>query len=209
MRVLIFGATGATGRYLVSQGLEQGCQVTAFARDPSSLTTNHPNLTIVKGDLSDGNSIANALNGVDAVISVLGNDTRKALFKPSHIISHSLPNIISAMQQGGVERLVFVTSFGVSANMFWLEKLLLKTLLGNLFADLPLQETLIKESGLNWTIVRPARLTNGPKTGEYRSGDIYIYIHPFTSISRVDVAAFLLEEVVSSEYQKKVVTISY
>ena len=160
-----------------------------------------------KGDLSDGNSIANALNGVDAVISVLGNDTRKALFKPSHIISHSLPNIISAMQQGGVERLVFVTSFGVSANMFWLEKLLLKTLLGNLFADLPLQETLIKESGLNWTIVRPARLTNGPKTGEYRSGDIYI--HPFTSISRVDVAAFLLEEVVSSEYQKKVVTISY
>jgi putative NADH-flavin reductase len=207
MRILIFGATGATGRYLVSQGLEQGCQITAFARDPSSLTTNHPDLTIIKGDLSDRSSIANALNGVDAIISVLGNDTRKALFKPSNIISHSLPNIISAMQQGGVERLVFVTSFGVSANMFWLEKLLLKTLLGNLFADLPLQETLIKGSGLNWTIVRPARLTNGPKTGGCRSGDLYI--HPFTSISRVDVAAFLLKEVVSSEYQQKAVTISY
>jgi putative NADH-flavin reductase len=207
MRILIFGATGATGRYLVSQGLERGCQVTAFARDPSSLTTNHPNLTTIKGDLSDRSSIANALNGVDAIISVLGNDTRKALFKPSNIISHSLPNIISAMQQGGVERLVFVTSFGVSANMFWLEKLLLKTLLGNLFADLPLQETLIKGSGLNWTIVRPARLTNGPKTGGCRSGDLYI--HPFTSISRVDVAAFLLKEVVSSEYQQKAVTISY
>ena len=74
--------------------------------------------------------------------------------------------------------------------------------------DLPVQETLIKESGLNWTIVRPARLTNGPTTGECRSGED-IYIHPFTSISRADVADFLLKEAISSEYQRKVVTISY
>jgi putative NADH-flavin reductase len=207
MHLLIFGATGGTGRYLVSQGLEQGCHVTAFVRDPGTLTTKHANLTIVKGDLLDHNSIANALNGVNAVISVLGNDTRKALFKPSNLISQSLPNVISAMQQGRVERLFFVSSFGVNAKMFWPEKLLLRTLLRNLFADLPVQEKLIKESGLNWTIVRPARLTNGPKTGEFRSGDIYI--HPFTSISRADVAAFLLKEAVSSEYQRKVVTISY
>jgi putative NADH-flavin reductase len=207
MRVLIFGATGGTGRHLVSQGLEQGRQVTAFVRDPSTLTTKHPALTIVKGHLSDRSSIANALTGVDAVISVLGNDTRKALFKPSNIISQSLPNIISAMQQGSVERLLFVTSFGVSAKMFWPEKLLLRTLLRNLFTDLPVQEQLITESGLHWTIVRPARLTDGPKTGECRSGDLYI--HPFTSISRADVAAFLLKEVVSSEYRRKVVTISY
>lgn len=207
MRLLIFGATGGTGRYLVSQGLEQGCQVTAFVRDPGTLATKHPNLTIVKGNLSDHNNITNALKGVKAVISVLGNDTRKALFKPSNIISHSLPNIISAMQQGRVERLLFVSSFGVNAKMFWPEKLLLRTLLRNLFTDLPVQEQLIKTSGLNWTIVRPARLTNGPKTGECRSGDIYI--QPFTSISRADVAAFLLKEAVSSEYQRQVVTISY
>ena len=207
MHLLIFGATGGTGRYLVSQALEQDCQVTAFVRDPGTLTTKHANLTIVKGDLSDHSSITNALNGVNAVISVLGNDATKALFKSSNIISQSLPNVISAMQQGRVERLLFVSSFGVSAKMFWPEKLLLRTLLRNLFTDLPVQEKLIKESGLNWTIVRPARLTNGPKTGECRSGDIYI--HPFTSISRADVAAFLLREAVSSEYQRKVVTISY
>ena len=123
------------------------------------------------------------------------------------MISQSLPNIISAMQQVRVERLLFVSSFGVNAKMFWPEKLLLRTLLINLFADLPVQETLIKESELNWTIVRPARLTNGPKTGECRSGNIYI--HPCTSISRADVTAFLLKEAVSSEYQRKVVTISH
>ena len=206
MRLLIFGATGGTGRYLVSHGLEQGYQVTALVRNPGTLTTKHPNLTIVKGGLSDRDSIANALNGVNAVISVLGNDTRKTLFQPSNVISHSLPGIISAMQQSGVERLLFVTSFAVNANIFWPEKLLLRTLLSNLFIDLPVQEYIIRESGLNWTIVRPARLTNGPKIGTCRSGDIYI--HPFTSISREDVAAFLLKEAVSSEYQTKVVTIS-
>ena len=208
MRILIFGATGATGRCVVSQGLEQGCQVTAFARNPDTLTTKHPNLRVVKGGLSDHNGITHALNGVNAVICVLGNNTRKALFKPSNAISQDLPNIISAMQQGRVERLLFVSSFGVNLKMFWPEKLLLRTLLRNLFADLPVQEKLIRESGLDWTIVRPARLTNGPKTGECRSGES-IYIDPFTSISRADVADFLLKQAVSPEYQRKVVTISY
>jgi putative NADH-flavin reductase len=128
---------------------------------------------IVKGGLSDHNSITNALNGANAVISVLGNDTRKALFKPNNVISQSLPSIIVAMQQGRVERLLFVSSFGLNAKMFWPEKLLLRTVLKNLFGDLAAQETLIQdqESGLNWTIARPGRLTNGPKTGECRSGE--------------------------------------
>jgi len=208
MRIIIFGATGGTGRYVVSQGLEQGRQVTAFVRNQATLTAKHPNLTIVEGSLSDHDAITNALHGVNAVISVLGNNTSKALFKPSNVISQNLPHIISAMQQGRVERLLFVSSFGVNAKIFWPEKLLLRTLLRNLFTDLPVQEKLIKESGLNWTIVRPARLTNGPKTGECRSGE-YIYIHPFTSISRADVADFLLKQAVSPEYQRKVVTISY
>ena len=208
MRILIFGATGGTGRYVVSQGLEQGGQVTAFCRNQATLTGKHPNLTIVEGGLSDHHAITHALNGVNAVISVLGNTTRKALFKPNNVISQNLPNIISAMQQGKVERLLFVTSFGVNGKIFWPEKLLLRTLFRNLFADLPMQEKLIKDSGLNWTIVRPARLTNGPKTGECRSGE-NIYIHPFSSISRADVAGFLLKEAVSPEYQRKVATISY
>jgi putative NADH-flavin reductase len=208
MRILIFGATGGTGRYVVSQGLEQGRHVTAFCRNQATLTTKHPNLTIVEGGLSDHHAITHALNGVNAVISVLGNTTRNALFKANNVISQNLPNIISAMQQGKVERLLFVTSFGVNAKMFWPEKLLLRTLFRNLFADLPVQEKLIKDSGLDWTIVRPARLTNGPKTGECRSGE-NIYIHPFSSISRADVAGFLLKEAVSPEYQRKVVTISY
>jgi putative NADH-flavin reductase len=208
MRILIFGATGGTGRCLVSQGLEQGRQVTAFVRNSGALTIKHHNLTIVHGGLSDHNNITNALNGVSAVISVLGNNTRKALFKPNNVISQSLPSIIGAMQQGRVERLLFLSSFGLNAKMFWPEKLLLRTVLKNIFTDLPAQETLIQESGLYWTIVWPGRLTNGPKTGECRSGED-MYIHPFTSISRADVADFLLKEAVSPEYQRKVVTISY
>jgi putative NADH-flavin reductase len=208
MRVLIFGATGGTGRCLVSQGLEQGRQVTALVRNPDTLTSENSALTIVKGGLSDRNSIASALNGANAAISVLGNNTSKALFKPITVISRSLPTIISAMRQSRVDRLLFLTSFGINSEMFWLEKMLLRTVFRNLFADLPAQEKLIQESGLNWTIVRPARLTNGPKTGVYRCGE-HIYIHPFTSISRADVADFLWKEAVSPEHQRKVVTISY
>jgi len=89
--------------------------------------------------------------------------------------------------------------------MFWLEKVLLRTVSRNLFADFP---ALIQERGLNWTIVRPARLTNGPKTGVYPSGE-RIFIHPFTSISRADVADFLRQETVSPEHQRQVVTIRY
>jgi putative NADH-flavin reductase len=208
MNVLIFGATGGTGRCLVSQGLAQGRQMTALVRNQGALTSENSDLTIVKGDLSDRNSIASALNGANAVMSVLGNKTGNALFKPITVISRSLPAIISAMQQSRVDRLLFVTSFGINSEMFWLEKVLLRTLFRNLFADLPAQEQLIEESGLNWTIVRPARLTNGPQTGVYRCGE-HIYIHPFTSISRADVADFLWKETVSPEHQRKVVTISY
>jgi putative NADH-flavin reductase len=208
MNVLIFGATGGTGRCLVSQGLERGRHMTALVRNPGALTSENPDLTIVEGGLSDGPSIASALQGANAVMSVLGNKTGDALFKPITVISQSLPAILSAMRQTGVDRLLFVTSFGINSEMFWPEKVLLRTLFGNLFADLPAQEKLIEESGLNWTIVRPARLTNGPKTGVYRCGE-HIYIHPFTSISRADVADFLWKEAVLPEHQRKVVTISY
>jgi putative NADH-flavin reductase len=85
MRILIFGANGGTGRCVVSQGLEQGRQVTAFVRNSGALTIKHHNLTIVNGSLSDHSSMTHALHGVDAVISVLGNNTRKALFKPTAV----------------------------------------------------------------------------------------------------------------------------
>jgi putative NADH-flavin reductase len=206
MHILILGATGATGRHVVSQALEQGFHVTAFVRNPDAITTKHPDLKVVQGDLSDHDGITGSLNAVNAVICVLGNKTRNALFKANNVISQNLPNIISAMEQSRVERLVFVTSFGINAKMFWPEKLLCRTLFRNLFADLPVQERLVKESGLNWTIVRPARLTDGPQNGACRSGE-EMYIHPFSSISRANVADFLLKEAVSPEYQKKVVTI--
>ena len=91
--------------------------------------------------------------------------------------------------------------------MFWLEKVLLRTVSRNLFADFPAQQTLIQESGLNWTIVRPARLTNGPKTGVYPSGE-RIFIHPFTSISRADVADYMIKAADDSSLIGRVVGVS-
>lgn len=171
MRIFLLGASGGTGRCVVEQGLRQGHEITAYVRNPAALSVKSNNLHVVKGDINNGAALSAAMGGHDAVISVLGNKTRHALWKPARSISQALPAIISSMKGQGVRRLVFVTSFGINHNMFWLEKIIARTILKNLFADLPAQEKLVKSSGLDWTLVRPARLVIGLKTGSYRIGE--------------------------------------
>lgn len=207
MKLLIFGATGGTGRQLVEQGIAQGHRVTAFARNPGAMPAHDKNLFIVKGDLSDYGTLRKAVDGQDAVISVLGNKTSAAIWRSSTAISEGLAKIIRAMQERAVPRIVFVTSFGVNARIFRPEKLFIKFFLRNIFADIPRQETLLRNSALQWTIVRPARLVDGPRTGRYQAGED-LPIGLFSKISRADVADFLLKVVHAKEASGKIITIS-
>ena len=208
MKLLIFGATGGTGRWLVEQGLAEGHQITAFVRNPASIGTESAHLAVVKGELSDREKMAEAMRDKDAVISVLGNKTSSALRHRNTVISEGLKNIIAAMKESGVSRILFVTSFGVSANIFLPEKLFIRTFLRNKFADIPLQEKLLRESGLRWTIVRPARLVDAGRTSQYRSSENF-RIGLSSKISRADVADFLLKIVQDPATIGKVITISY
>ena len=130
MRILIFGASGGTGQELLLQGLSDGQNITAFVRNPEAISIKnaikHDRLTLFQGDVLNASQVAEAIKGQDAVISVLGNKTSTAIRKSSTSISEGLQNIISAMKDVGIKRLVFVTSFGVSDNIFWLEKLFIK-----------------------------------------------------------------------------------
>lgn len=208
MKLLIFGATGETGRRLVEQGLGEGHHITVFVRNPAALNIKHDNLVVVKGELSDRQTMATTAKGKDGVISVLGNKTSTALRQKNTVISEGLKNIIAAMKEGDASRIVFVTSFGVSKNVFLPEKLFIKVFLRNIFADIPLQEKLLRESNLQWTIVRPARLINGARTSLYRSGED-LPIGLFSKISRADVADFLLNNVQNADTIGKVIMISY
>ena len=109
-RVLIVGATGGTGRQLVTQALERGYAVTALVRDPSRLRVDHPQLTVIQGDVLDERSVEAAMRGQEAVLSALGH---KRYFYPTRILSQGTRNILRAMETHGVQRLVCETSLGI------------------------------------------------------------------------------------------------
>lgn len=209
MNLLIFGPTGGTGQELVKQSLEQGHKVTAFARTPAKLRIEHPNLTVIKGDVINSAAVNEAVKGRDAVLSALG--TKKLI--NSDILSTGTRNIINAMQRHGVRRFVCESSLGVGDSVGqtpWYFKYIARPLiLRNIFADKEIQEQLIRESGLDWVIVRPAILTNGPRTGLYRHGFGVTDRTIKNRISRADVAEFMLKQLTDDTYLRETVGISY
>jgi len=206
--ILVFGATGRTGIKMVAQGLEQGHHITAFVRNPAKLQLNDKNLSFITGNVLDSTDVENSIKGQDIVIVMLANKTSEAIKQSNTIISEATKNIISGMKNHNVKRLLFVSSFGLNKKIFLPEKLFIKIVLKNIFADIPKQEDLIKQSGLDWTIVRPARLVDEIKTGKYKVGqDIRIGL--FSKISRDDVADFLVKNLQNETLIGKTITVSY
>jgi putative NADH-flavin reductase len=210
MNIVIFGSTGPNGCALVEQGLQQGHKVTAFARNPAALEIKHENLLVAKGDILEPASVSAAIQGRDAVLSALGTKT----LKKNTIMSDGTRNIIAAMKAHNVRRLIVETSLevgdsrGQSTRLFrWI---FLPLLLRNVFADKEIQEREIMASGLDWTIVRPGMLTNGPRTGEYQ---VWTGAPPPATrksyVSRADVADFMLKQLTDSNYLRKAVGMTY
>jgi putative NADH-flavin reductase len=201
MKLLIVGATGGTGRELVRQALERGHEVTAFARTPSKLDLKRERLTVVRGDVMDPASVEVAVRGQDAVLCALGH---KRFFYPTRILSEGTRNLIRAMEKESVRRLVCETSLGIGDR--WGRMGLPYTLfVGNFilpfyFYDKVRQERVIRESSLDWVIVRPGALTNGPKRGVYRHGPRVGNWLWTVRISRADVADFMLNQLTSDAY---------
>jgi len=212
MNLLIFGATGGTGRAIVAQALEQGHRVTAFARNPAAIKTKHENLVTVQGDILDYASVERAVKGQDAVLSALGT---KALRKNT-TISDGTRNIITAMEKFGVKRLVFQSSISIGDSkpqqrQFGLiyRVIVFPLLLRNMFQDKESQERYIRQSTLDWVIVRPAALTNGPRSGVYRSEFSATDKSIKAKISRADVADFMLKQLADDTYVHKTPSLSY
>ncbi|MDH4347821.1 MAG: SDR family oxidoreductase [Gemmatimonadota bacterium] len=200
MRLLIVGSTGGTGRQLIAQALERGHQVTALARRPPQEPP-RPGLTWVRGDVLDPASLERAMAGQEAVLSALGH---KRWLGPTRILSEGTRNLIAAMERHGVRRLVCETALGISDA--WWQMGLYYTLfvrpviLPFYFHDKVRQEAVIRASTLDWTIVRPGALTNGPRRSRHREGAAVGHWLWTVSISRADVAAFMLDQVTDRRY---------
>ena len=209
MNLLVIGSTGGTGRELVRQGLEQGHIVTAFARKPAKINLTHPHLKVAQGNVLDYHSVERAVAGQDAVLCALGH--KRWLIKTT-ILSEGTRNIIRAMQQHGVKRIVCETSLGIADSRGRLglqyTVLLIPLLLFFYFRDKRTQERYIKESELDWVIVRPGLLTNGKMRGRYKHGSkIGSYLWS-VRISRADVADFMLKQAGTNSYLRSAVGVA-
>lgn len=204
MKLLIIGATGGTGRELVEQALAQGHDVTAFVRNPSKIEIKNERLTIAQGDVLNYQSVEKAVQGKDAVLSALGHNR---WFVKTTILSEGTKNIITAMEKHGVKRFICETTLGIGNTRgklgLYYTLFVIPVIVFFYFRDKETQERYIKESTLDWIIVRPGQLTNGKRLGRYRHGLNIGSRLRTVSISRADVADFMLKQLTNDTYLHK------
>ncbi|HEY2644178.1 MAG TPA: SDR family oxidoreductase [Galbitalea sp.] len=209
MRITVFGANGGTGRLLVAQAADAGHEVTAVTRHPELFPVEHGNLTVFAGDATDFDSTRAAIQGSDVVLSSLGVPYSR---KPISIYSVGTANLVRAMKQAGVGRLAVVSSSATdpavrhldSGGGFFFEKVL-KPVIGNTFGktlydDMLRMENLVRDSDLDWTIVRPSGLFHTDSVTDYLTGADFVK-GQYTS--RADLADFLLRQASETEFVRR------
>lgn len=204
MHVLIIGASKGIGLETTRQALDAGHDVRALARSATAIAISNPSLERILGDALKPEDVEAALAGMDVVIQTLGVGLGD-LFRPVHLFSDATRVLIAAMRRQGVKRLICVTGFGAGdsrASISCLQRLPFQIVFGRAYDDKTLQEKLIKESRLDWTIARPGVLISGPRTGRYR---ILAEASQWRNgiISRADVAEFLVRQLGDGAYIRK------
>jgi len=209
-QVLIIGASKGIGLETTRQALEAGHMVRAFARSAADIRISGPKLEKVRGNALKSSDVTAAVTGMNAVIQVLGVGLGD-LFWPVHLFSDATRILIAAMQAQSVKRLIVVTGFGAGdsrANINCFQLLPFRFFFGRAYDDKDVQERLIKDSALDWTIARPGVLTNDGRTGRYR-----VLKEPSQwrngTISRADVADFLVQQIEDRAYLRKTPVLVY
>ncbi|AGB22585.1 putative NADH-flavin reductase [Mycobacterium sp. JS623] len=195
MRIAIFGANGQTGRLVTRRALDAGHTAVAVTRRPDEFPFSDPALTVAGADVHDTDAVLHAVADADAVVSTLGVPFTR---EPVNTYSRGTANIVAAMQSSGVTRLVVVSSTGAypapgrTGTPFALrlfEPVITKTIGKTVYDDIRLMESVVRESEVDWTIVRPSGLFDLPYVTEYTAGEVDP-IGAFTS--RADLADYLV-----------------
>lgn len=198
--VVVIGASRGIGLETVRRALAAGHRARAFARGAGGIAIDHPQLEKMTGDALDAEAVAKAIEGADAVIQSLGASERAqpwVIVAGTRVFSSATRILVDAMRKAQVRRLLAITGIGAGDSRghggLLYDALVFPLLLKRIYDDKDVQEQMIKASGLEWTIVRPGLLTDGPATGQARA-----LIDPGQwragSVSRADVADFLVRE---------------
>ncbi|MGA5303911.1 NAD(P)-dependent oxidoreductase [Nucisporomicrobium flavum] len=202
MHLAVFGATGRAGRVVVDEALRQGHEVRALTRDPARIRP-RARLHVVGGDVRDPVAVARTLDGTDAAVSTLGRQRRGP-----DVCTEGIRTVLSAATRTGPRRLVVLSNYGVGDSRRRTPYVAVSWLLERaVLRDKEQMEALMLAGDTDWTIVRAPVLTDGPRTGRYRTGtDLQL---SFTArVSRADLAEFMLTELVHNAYVRRSVAIS-
>ena len=201
MHILIVGASSGIGLETITRALADGHHVRAFSRSSDQILLSNPNLEKRCGNALNLEDVEMALDGIDVVIQALGVKVSE-LFKPINLFSESTRILVPAMERLGIKRLIAITGFGSGDSrnaVNCLQKAPFQFFLGRAYADKDIQERLIIESQLDWTIVRPGVLTNGKLSDRYK-----VISEPSEwrngIISRADVADFIVRQLTKTEF---------
>ena len=212
MKIAIFGASGATGLLLTKHCLDKGHQVTALLRSPEKFP-GRAAVNVVQGSAFDADAVARTIEGADVVLSALG---AKSLRKED-VLERAVPLIVDAMQQKGVRRIIVLGSAGAKPDAldkqpawrrWFVEHLVYNTLLKWPVASQRAQYAVLSASNLDWTMVMPPMLTNGPGRGKWRI-DADALPRNASRISREDVAAFMMQQLDNPQWVRKAVYIAW
>jgi putative NADH-flavin reductase len=216
LKVIVFGATGRVGRAVALTLLAEGHEVTAFARDAAQLPTQQV-IPAIAGDAMNPEDVAKAVAGHDAVVVALGDSRNPVLLAlgakritPPDICEKGTSNIIAAAKAASVQRLICVTSYGVGDTRTLLppmhQRIFSWLRLSEQMEDKERQERLVKDSGLDWTLVQPVGLTDGAATGRWLASTTGQ--RRKRTISRVDLAAFIVEILINGGNKRETVVLS-
>jgi putative NADH-flavin reductase len=201
MKILVLGATGATGQLIVRDALAGGHYVVALVR--AKARADLPGAELIEGDVRDEETLARALNGCDAVISALGTGMG---LREVDLLTVATRALIAAMTRAGVRRLICISALGVGDSRghggFVFDRLFQPLLLGPAYKDKDRQEAAIRASSLDWVVVRPAQLTSGPARGRIRATIDLAGVNG-GKITRADVAQFIIEQLTTDTWLRQ------
>ena len=197
LKLAVFGASGATGRCLLEQALESKHTIQALTRSPQKLAKYYGRVGVVHGDVLDPAKVAEAVAGADVVLCAIGSDS---LVRPGVTLSEGTRTIVQAMKHSSVPRIIAISALGIgdSITSAPLHVRILLRLLKGYTNEKEKQELALKESGMQWIVVRPSPNTDGSRTGRYHASSNNVI--PYTPISRADIADFMLKQLSSDDF---------
>ena len=200
MNLFILGATGAIGKHLLDSALERGHQVTSYVRSPQKIHLTHECLKVVRGSVFDADQMAHSLTGHDIILSAFGPTTVRF----STLRREFGRTLAAAMRKSDVRRAQIVSAAFLFPDIGFVGRILKATLFRRMIPDMAGMEAEVSQSDLDWTVVRPPRLTNGPITDAYRIMDGALPPGGFY-ISRADVARFMIGEAEKPAHMQQIV----